>query len=32
MLVRQIPESVATCTLSFQTDRSGRVVGRSTMT
>jgi hypothetical protein len=31
VLVRQIPESVATCTQSFQTDRSGRVVGRSTM-
>ena len=32
MLVRQIPESVATCTQTFQTDRAGRVVGRSTMT
>jgi len=31
VLVRQILESVATCTQTFQTDRSGRVAGRSTM-
>jgi hypothetical protein len=31
VLVKELPRSVATCTLSFQTDRNGEITGTSTM-
>jgi hypothetical protein len=31
VLVKELPRSVATCTLSFRTDRNGEITGASTM-